>query len=180
MSLANEAKGVRELGRELAFLSLYMMDISQAPLPDILSFKWYEGMVHFSDEDGNLFSIPPYVKSDLFEFSGQILNGVISNLAQIDSIIKRHLVNWDFSRLHALDKAILRIAIYSLLYQFDIPAEVTIAEANELSEKYCEDNTSNYVNGILHQVKQEYRKNTITETKKAEKIQLKLKGKKKV
>ncbi len=177
MSEYKQSRGVRELGRELAVISIYMYDANNSLLNDILDFKWYDEIYKFGNEDGNLFYIPLSIKSDIYHFTGQIINGAVGNLARIDTIIKKHLVNWEFDRLHAMDKAILRISIYSLLYQYDVPIEVAISEANELSEKYCEENTSNYINGILHKVKQEFRKNYLSENSTQGKKQIKLKSK---
>ncbi len=172
----SSTKGIRELGRELAFISVYLFDMSQVPLDELTSFEWYEKVIDFDDENGELFKIPPQLKKDLYNFSGRLINGVVSNLNKIDNLIKKHLVKWSFERLHSVDKAILRLSIYSLIYQFDIPSEVTISEANELSEKYCDDNTSNYINGILHKIKIEFRKNFILDNK-TNKKQIKLKKK---
>jgi transcription antitermination protein NusB len=152
-------KGARDLARELSFISIYIYDLAKESLTELLNMDWYEKMELFSNEDGELFVIQPNIKEDTLSFYKQILNGTVSNLEQIDRVIKDHLVKWSFDRLHASDKAILRISIYSLLYQLDIPIEVIISEANELSEKYCDENTPHYINGILHKVKEKYRKN---------------------
>ncbi len=154
--------GLREMGRELVFLSLYQFDIYPISPADLTSFEWYEIMIGDKDSEEDLLYIPPNKRREIYDFGAQLLNGTISNLKKIDEIINKHLVKWSFNRLHAVDKAILRLSIYSIIYRFDIPAEVTISEANELSNKYSDENTSNYINGILHRVKQEYRKNILT------------------
>lgn len=107
--------------------------------------------------------IPVKRRAEIYEFGKELLNGTISNLNKIDEIIDTHLVKWSFNRLHTVDKAILRLSVYSIIYRYDIPAEVTISEANVLSNNYSDENTSNYINGILHKVKQEYRKNALAE-----------------
>ncbi len=154
--------GVRELGRELVFLSLYIYDIYPLSLHEISSFEWYENMTQNKNDNEEILFIPEDKRKEVYKFGTELLSGTISNLDRIDEIIKKHLVNWSFNRLHSVDKAILRLSIYSILYRFDIPIEVTISEANELANDYSDDNTSNYINGILHKVKQEYRKNYLT------------------
>jgi N utilization substance protein B len=126
-----------------------------------------------------LFLIPNSISKDISQFTGCLISGGLSNLPRIDDVITKHLVNWKFDRLHAVDKAILRLSVYSLIYQFDIPAEVTIAEANELAVKYSDENSTNYINGILNNVKKEFRGSAFLEKKPiARNIRLKIKRKK--
>ncbi len=153
--------GTRELGRELVFLALYIHDAHSFSPDEIKDFDWYDKMAGISDDEEDLLFIPVKRRKEIYEFGLELLNGTLSNLERIDSIIKKHLVNWSFNRLHSVDKAILRLSVYSILYRYDIPAEVTIKEANELSDAYSDENSSNYINGILHNVKLEYRKNVL-------------------
>lgn len=159
MSNQVQQKGVREIGREIAFLSLYIHDTGLIPLPEILDFRWYDQMAAFFDEDGELAKIPAASRKWVFDFASRMVNGTVCNLARIDRVIEAHLVKWTFSRLHAVDKAILRISVYSLLYQYEIPIEVVIAEANELSDIYGDEKAAHYINGILNNVKNEERRN---------------------
>jgi N utilization substance protein B len=154
-------KGLRKMGRELVFISLYLFDIYPVPPAEISNFEWYDIIAKDQDGDEDFLFIPLNKRAEIYKFGAQLFNGTISNLKKIDDIIKTHLIKWSFNRLHSVDKAILRLSVYSLIYRYDIPAEVTISEANELSDNYSDDNTSNYINGILHKVKQEYRKNVL-------------------
>jgi N utilization substance protein B len=158
---ASQKMGARELARELAFISVYVYDLTQSSLHELQDMEWYSDMESFSSEDGELFSIQPQIREETLAFYRQILSGTIGNLARIDSVIRDHLVNWSFERLHGPDKAILRVSIYALLYQLDTPIEVIISIANDLAEKYCDDNTPHYINGILNKVKENYRGNKL-------------------
>lgn len=158
--------GFREMGRELVFLSLYIYDLFPVSPAELSSFEWYDIMAGDSAEawsGEDFLFIPVKRRAEIYEFGKELLNGTISNLNKIDEIIDTHLVKWSFNRLHTVDKAILRLSVYSIIYRYDIPAEVTISEANVLSNNYSDENTSNYINGILHKVKQEYRKNALAE-----------------
>lgn len=166
-------KGIREMGRELALLSLFITDREGMELNDVLSFKWFTDMGKFSDENGELLVIPDSTKDAVFAFARDIISGTIGNLDKIDSLIRDHLQHWSFERLHGIDKALLRLSIYSLVYQPDIPSEVIIAEANDLAGDYGNDNAPNYINGILHRVKEKVRGTA----KPAVKIKLKKPGK---
>lgn len=154
-------RGPREIGREIAFFSLYIFDTGLVSLSDIMNFEWYEKMAAFFDEDGELVKIPAASRKAVFEFAGRLANGTVCNLARIDRIIENHLVKWSFSRMHAVDKAILQISVYSILYQYDIPIEVVISEANELADLYSDEKAAHYINGILNAVKNESRRNPL-------------------
>lgn len=159
--MADQPSGFRELSRELAFIALYIYDTASTPINKLSDFQWYIEMLEFDDEDGYLIRVNKQHEKEVFNYAGQLLNGTVSNLVKIDEVINNHLVNWSFQRLHAADKALLRLSIYTLLYYFDMPAEVIIAEANDLANRYSDENTAHYVNGILHKVRQEYRRNFI-------------------
>lgn len=158
--------GSRDISRKLALYALYIYDMGVSDLSEIKYFHWYDEMSKFDDEDGLLEITPPEQKNFIFNFANELVMGVVSNIERVDEAIKKYLVNWEFHRLHLIDKAVLRLAVYSLIYRFDIPSEVTIFEANELATAYSEDLSYKYINGILHSVKQEYRRNVLQKPKK--------------
>jgi len=79
----------------------------------------------------------------------QTLNGIAENAAQIDAEIAGRTVGWRFERLALVDRNILRLGVYELLYLTDVPPEVAIDEAVELCKKYGTENARVFVNGIL-------------------------------
>ena len=74
---------------------------------------------------------------------------IVDNLAQIDKEIDEKAENWDTARMGKVDLTILRLAIYELLYDEDIPTGVAINEAVELAKKFGQDASSAFINGIL-------------------------------
>lgn len=70
-------------------------------------------------------------------------------LESIDKTIIDNLQNWSFNRLANVDKAILRISVYEILYKEDIPAEVSINEAVEISKEYGSNESPKFINGVL-------------------------------
>ena len=80
-----------------------------------------------------------------------LVKGVIDNRKKIDDIANKYLKDWDINRLGFTDGAILRIAIYELLYT-DTPSLVCIDEAIELSKKYSDDKVNKMINGVLDKV----------------------------
>jgi N utilization substance protein B len=153
-----ESVNIRDYSRLLAFFTLYAYDIDAAALSSLQSFDWYEEASLF--EKGDILPvIPDSIKHEVFHFAWEMISGTLSNLPRIDRQIDEFLVNWKFERLLPVDKAILRIGVYSLMYRFDIPCEVTIYECNELANDFSDENTYKYINGILHNVKLRFRRN---------------------
>ena len=84
------------------------------------------------------------------DFVRSIYFGATANLTVIDECIEKSLVGWKSSRLSIVSKAILRLAVYELMFLPDIPAKVSINEAIELSKKYDDDKAYMLVNGVLN------------------------------
>jgi N utilization substance protein B len=97
------------------------------------------------------------VKSDAVtqEFATKLIEGVLVNRSAIDDTIARHALNWKLSRMAVIDRNILRLGAYELLYCQDIPPKVTINEAIELAKKYGDHNSGRFVNGILDSINKE-------------------------
>lgn len=82
------------------------------------------------------------------EFVNELVNGVISNQEKINELANKYLVNWEIDRLSKVDKAILSVGIYELLYT-STPAIVAINEAIELTHKYSDESVSKMINATL-------------------------------
>ena len=78
-----------------------------------------------------------------------IVNGVFSNLAELDEVVENNAKGWKLSRLAKIDLSILRLCIYEIKYRDDIPFNISINEAVELAKKYGTDDSSSFINGIL-------------------------------
>jgi len=85
------------------------------------------------------------------EFLKELINGVLDNINDIDKRIEKYLENWSLERLGLTDQAIIRIAVYELLYT-DTPDLVCINEAIELSKKYSDEKVSKMINGVLDKI----------------------------
>ena len=85
------------------------------------------------------------------EFLNEVINGVIKNQKDISNLANKHLIDWEIDRLSKVDKAILSIGIYELVYT-DTPPIVAINEAIELSHKYSDDNVSKMINACLDKI----------------------------
>jgi N utilization substance protein B len=130
----------RRKARILAFQALYAWDASAMPLAELLDFSWLgEESSAIADEDLNI-------------FARLIVSGTMENLEAVDSAIRRHLEHWTFERLKKVDLAILRTAVYSLLYQTEIAARITIDEAIEIAKEYGAEDSYRFINGVLDAV----------------------------
>jgi N utilization substance protein B len=81
--------------------------------------------------------------------------GVVSKLGTIDDYISRHLKNWTISRIAIIDKSILRLAIYELVYEAQTPMKVIINEAVEIAKKYGTKDSFTFINAVLDAIAKE-------------------------
>ena len=83
------------------------------------------------------------------KYSDTLIKGIKENQVQIDSLISDSLTNWTIDRIPRVDKNILRVAVYELLFQKDVPVNVVISEAVKLAEDLSTDDSASFVNGTL-------------------------------
>lgn len=81
-------------------------------------------------------------------FANQLFEGAAKDRAVLDEIIQKHCENWRFERLSAIDRAILRLAIYEMSAS-DTPAKVVLNEAVEMAKKFSSEDSGAFVNGVL-------------------------------
>jgi len=90
---------------------------------------------------------------EYYSFAEELIHGTIEHIEEINGIIKEYAKNWDFKRIARVDLAILRLAIYEMLYRKDIPPVVSINEAIDLSKLFSIPDAKRFINGILDQFK---------------------------
>ena len=132
--------GTRRLAREYCLKMLYLADISKTNKTKELSLFGLETL-----------------KEDALTFANNIITETLKNKDLIDKTIIKYAKNWTLDRMPALDRNILRIATYEILFT-DIPIAAIIDEAIEIAKKYSTENSGRFVNGILDKIKNE-RKN---------------------
>jgi len=86
------------------------------------------------------------------EFAGALVAGVGDHVAELDKWIAGYARDWTIERMPALDRALLRMGIYELLYRPDVPTGAVISEAVELAQRYSTDESSRFVNGMLARI----------------------------
>lgn len=125
--------GIRRKARELALQALFCMDMTGDASEEMLQ-RFCE---HY----------PPTAKSRPFFL--QLVKGVNDAQISIDQLIERYSHNWRLSRMSCVDRNILRIAVYEILYCDDIPFKVSINEAIDIGKKYGTEESGAFINGIL-------------------------------
>ena len=90
---------------------------------------------------------------DYYSFGESLVLGAIENISGIDEAISKQAKNWKFDRIAKVDLAILRLALYELLFRDDIPPIVTINEAIDLGKTFSNLESKRFINGILDEVK---------------------------
>jgi len=132
----------RRKGRILAFQALYFWESSShAPLEDLISFAWLEEEKLKNLDEG------------MAAFSKTLIAGTVENIDDVDKMIKRHLENWDITRLNRVDLAVLRMSAYTLMYQNEIPPSIVIDEAIGICREFGTDDSYKFVNGVLDSIR---------------------------
>jgi N utilization substance protein B len=106
---------------------------------------------------------------EIKEYSTWLVNGVISDQAKIDNIIQQVSEHWRISRMALVDRNILRMAVFELLYEENIAPAIVINEAIEIAKKYSGEEAATFVNGILDAVRKDLKdiKKSLEEKKHA-------------
>ncbi len=125
--------GVRRQARRIALQVLYEYDTTHHDV---------ESVLRRHTEDRRL--EPPVVA-----FAGDLVRGVLAHLSEIDAEIQEAAHEWPLSQMARIDKNILRLAIYEILFNNAVPAKAAINEAVELAKTFGSDTSSRFVNGVL-------------------------------
>ncbi|CDO30079.1 N utilization substance protein B [Mycobacterium vulneris] len=103
-----------------------------------------DGRTALAEDQADVTPLNPYTVS--------VARGVTEHAAHIDDLISAHLQGWTLERLPAVDRAILRVAVWELLHAEDVPEPVAVDEAVELAKELSTDESPGFVNGVLGQV----------------------------
>jgi N utilization substance protein B len=131
----------RRKSRILAFQALYFWESNRVPVEELALFAWLDEKKLKSLDEG------------MAVFSRMLIAGAIENIEVIDKMIIKHLQNWDITRLNRVDLAILRMSVYTLMFQNDIPPSIVIDEAIGICLEYGTDDSYKFVNGVLDSIR---------------------------
>jgi N utilization substance protein B len=129
--------GMRRRSRELAMQALFFMDVNR----------------NISDEMVKRFCDSFNPPDNERPFFLELVNGVISTISQLDAIIERFSKNWRMSRMSPVDRNIMRIAVYEIIFCHDIPSKVSINEAIDIGKKFGTEESGAFINGIIDSIR---------------------------
>lgn len=156
--------GKRREARERAVQFLFQYDLNPPEnLETALAQFWSSQRTAAIAEDkaaatwGQPVELPPPTVDEAAArvFAEPLIRGAIEHRDAVDDRIKKHAKNWDLHRIAAVDRNILRLAIYEMLYRDDIPPIVSINEAVDIAKKFSTQDSGKFVNGILDKIKGE-------------------------
>ena len=116
-------------------------------------YAWSVNQPSSLTEDLRLFFEHLEQPRDHYAFAEELIHGAIEHVAELDGHIKALAHNWEFDRVAKIDLAILRLAMFEMLYRKDIPPVVSINEAIDLSKQYSTADSKRFINGILDRMK---------------------------
>ncbi|HEX6199296.1 MAG TPA: transcription antitermination factor NusB [Thermoanaerobaculia bacterium] len=161
--------GKRRMAREMALQMLYQHDLGGATAAQI--FRVFDRAPYLTGngwddagEDGKPKAKPPRPRpkrtpeegerrrrevEEAFGYAQTLVAGTLDHLEEVNHLISEQADNWRLERMPAVDRNILRLAVYELLYEEGIPKLVVVDEAIELAKKFSTDQSSRFVNGLL-------------------------------
>ena len=156
--------GKRREARERAVQFLFQHDLNPPEdLAQALDHFWdSQRAAAIADEKGaakwgQKAELPPLSADEAAVrlFADPLIQGALQHRDEADELIKKHVKNWDLHRIAAVDRNILRLAIFEMLHREDIPPIVSINEAVDIAKKFSTEDSGKFVNGILDKIKDE-------------------------
>jgi N utilization substance protein B len=126
----------RRKAREVAFKVLFQVDQVEADPHKAFRYLMHDEQLAEKDRD----------------FSWELVEGSLSHIEEIDEKISRFAKDWTLERMSAVDKNVMRIAVFEILFTEDSQSVVAIDEAIEISKRYGEENSGSFVNAILDKI----------------------------
>ena len=124
----------RRKAREEAVILLYQSDLLEKDIEKLIADETALGR-------------------EINDFTSDIVRGVTINAKEIDTLIKRIVENWTLERIAIIDRNIIRVAIYEMLYKNEIPLKVSVDEAIEIAKRFGQkEDTPKFVNGVLGKI----------------------------
>lgn len=133
--------GVRRRGREYALQMLYAMDMTEYQ-PD----QVFAGFYAIQD-----------LNRDAFYYARRLVDGVHGHQAAIDAALQKYAEHWKLHRMAAVDRNLLRLGLYELMFLKEVPFPIVINEALEIVKEFSDQEGTQFLNGILDAARKEFR-----------------------
>lgn len=135
-------KGSRRKAREIALSCLYMLEMQTR----------FEEMGDFEHTVNNFLRENRALTESVEQYVRFLIKGVIKHLKEIDKKIEEVTINWKLTRINRIDRNILRMAVFEMLFGNDVPPQVAIDEAIEIAKKFSCQESGAFINGVLDQI----------------------------
>ncbi|MFD0694992.1 transcription antitermination factor NusB [Paenibacillus sp. GCM10027628] len=133
----------RRVAREIALQSLYQIQMNEASPKEAV-----QSAIHEAENDNEAqLDVPSEKISPVFVY--ELVEGTYNNKVKIDELLEEYLKGWQMGRLSRIDREVLRLAVYELLYRDDTPPKVVVNEAIDLAKHFGTDESGKFVNGVL-------------------------------
>lgn len=133
----------RRLAREIAVSSLYQMEMNEVSAAEAVDMLMEE-----LRQDNEIGADPSEIGST-DEFARELVYGVMEHRQAIDGMLQQFLTGWQVDRLSRVDRQVLRLACYEMVFRDDVPPKATINEAIELAKHFGTEESGKFVNGVL-------------------------------
>jgi len=143
--------GLRRKGREIAVQTLYSLEYLELDsfLRELEFLEKYPEKLLEIAADRDITA-----EDKVFDFAESIIKGMIMNIDAVDEKIGAQSTHWPLDKIAYLDKSVLRIAVYEILFT-DTPDPVAMDEAIEIAKKYCSESSAKFINGVLNAIAKE-------------------------
>ena len=138
---------VRNTAREIAIHLSYELSFTEKSIDELLDARLSAETFATLAEEDELYQEAPNAKQDAY--IRRLVKGVCDHAPELDGYIAKHAKGWNFARIPLVASAIMRVAMYEILYMDEIPNGVAINEAVEIAKKYETPETVKFMNGIL-------------------------------
>lgn len=133
----------RRVAREIALQSLYQMGMTEVSHDDAIAAAIHEAE---NDNEGEIVLSEPTVSP---QYIYELVEGTLNHKEIIDPVLIEYLKGWQMDRLSRIDREVLRLATYEMMYKDDVPAKVVVNEAIDLAKHFGTEESGKFVNGVL-------------------------------
>lgn len=135
--------GIRRKARESTLQILFQLEFNDLQSEKTIQHYWQKRKA----------------SEEVKEYSQWLVNGILTHKEEIDSVIQSVSEHWRIARMAVVDRNILRMAVYELLFEEDIAPAIIINEAIEIAKKYSSEEAATFVNGILDAIRKKWQSN---------------------
>ncbi len=145
----------RRKAREYALQFLYGIDLVALDPEEQKKYDVFRGLDEFWKGAGE-------TEQDVKSFAEDLIKGTIEHLQDVDPVIEKAVEKWKLLRMAAIDRNIIRVAAYEILFRDDIPDAVSINEALEIAKRFSTAESAAFINGILDRISKDFKRKKTT------------------